>query len=309
MSNRLLYPMVLLILGLGWGLTVPLSKIAVAPGYGGFGLIFWEEILIIAMLTLWSLWFRRTLPLGPRYLLVYLVIAFTGSIIPSAVLWPVAYVVPGGVLALITALVPIFALPIALMMRLEGFSAPRAVGVLCGALAIVLIVAPETGLPDRAMVPWVLLGAVAPFMYALEANLVDKYGTLDLGADQVILGASIVSLLIVGPIAVATGEMYDITENWSAPQYALIASAFIHAVVYALYLWLVGKAGSVFASQTSYLVTASGVVWSMLILAEIYSGWFWAALAVLMAGLFLVRPTDEASLAETGLGGDNGATP
>jgi drug/metabolite transporter (DMT)-like permease len=61
-------------------------------------------------------------------------------------------------------------------------------------------------------------------------------------------------------------------------------------MVYSAYVWLVGRAGSVFAAQVSYLVTGFGVLWSMALLGERYSGYVWAALALMFAGLALVQP-------------------
>jgi drug/metabolite transporter (DMT)-like permease len=307
MQTRVVFLLVLLVLGTGWGLTVPLAKIAASTGRAAFGLMTWELVFIVAILASYSTVRGRRMPTAPRYLLRYAVIAFCGTIVPSAILWRAAAILPGGVLAILVSLVPIFALPIALALRLERASLVRALGVACGAVAIVLIAGPEAGLPDPDMAPWVLIGAIAPFMYAVEANWVARYGVLDLEPDQVILGASTIALLIAAPLALATGSMYDITEGWAAPEWALLASALIHSVVYALYVWLVGRAGSVFASQTAYLVTATGVLWSMAILAETYSIWFWVALAVLLVGLFLVRPQDETPLAVGGTDGDNGA--
>jgi len=40
------------------------------------------------------------------------------------------------------------------------------------------------------------------------------------------------------------------------------------------------------------------VTWSMLFLGESYSGWIWAALALMFAGLFLVQPRPRVALAE-----------
>ena len=62
--------------------------------------------------------------------------------------------------------------------------------------------------------------------------------------------------------------------------------------------WLVGRAGAVFGGQVAYLVTGFGVVWSMLLLGERYSGWVWAALALMLAGLALVQPRTRLESAE-----------
>lgn len=48
--------------------------------------------------------------------------------------------------------------------------------------------------------------------------------------------------------------------------------------------------GAVFASQAACAVTLSGVAWSILLLGERHSGWIWAALAAMIAGMALAQP-------------------
>jgi drug/metabolite transporter (DMT)-like permease len=287
---------VLFVMGAGWGLTNPLSKIAVSTGHGYFGLIVWQLVYGVAILGGFSLIRRRGLPLGAPYLLRYVLIALTGTVIPNSISYQAAVHLPAGVMSILISLAPMFALPLALVIGLERFSMSRALGVVCGAIAIILLAGPKTSLPDPSVAPWVLIGIIAPFMYATEANWVAKYGTLDLDPIQLLLGASIFGLVLVIPLTLLSGQWIDMTRPWAAPEYALFVSSAIHAMVYALYVWLVGKAGSVFASQVAYIVTATGVLWSMLILGETYSGWIWAALAVMLTGLFLVRPREAEGL-------------
>jgi len=77
---------------------------------------------------------------------------------------------------------------------------------------------------------------------------------------------------------------------WGTDDLAIVGASLLHAAAYAGYVWLVGRAGSVFAAQVAYVVTATGVVWSMLLLGERYSAWIWFAFAVMIAGLALVQP-------------------
>ena len=111
-----------------------------------------------------------------------------------------------------------------------------------------------------------------------------------LGSVQVMHGASIVGALIALPLAVASGEFIDPRPPWGSPDYALMLGAIIHVLVYAAYVWMVGRAGPIFAVQVSYLVTGFGVFWAMLILSESYSLWVWAAMLVILSGVFLVQP-------------------
>jgi len=93
-----------------------------------------------------------------------------------------------------------------------------------------------------------------------------------------------------------SGQFIDPRAPWGLPDLALVASSCIHAVVYSTYVWLVGRAGSVFAAKVSYLVTAAGVGWAMLLLGERYSGGVWLAMLVLLAGVFLVQPRPKGGL-------------
>ena len=45
-----------------------------------------------------------------------------------------------------------------------------------------------------------------------------------------------------------------------------------------------------FAAQTAYVVTLSGVLWGIVIFGEQHSPWIWGALAVMLIGLALVTP-------------------
>ena len=62
------------------------------------------------------------------------------------------------------------------------------------------------------------------------------------------------------------------------------------SVPYLVFLELIVLAGPLFAAQTGYLVTASGVFWGIIIFAETHSAWVWAALGLIFAGVVLVSP-------------------
>ncbi len=127
---------------------------------------------------------------------------------------------------------------------------------------------------------------------------------------QALLGASLVGIVLTAPLAVLSGTWIPPHADLTGPDIALILSSAIHALAYAGYVWLVGRSGSVFAAQVSYLVTAFGIFWAMLILSESYSGWIWLALAVIFAGLFLVQPRPATALAaSTPLPHDAGPEP
>jgi drug/metabolite transporter (DMT)-like permease len=280
----------LVVLGAAWGLTMPLTKIAVSGDHGAMGLVVWELIFAIIVLFVINAVRRRPIRFRRQHLPMFLFIAFFGNLVPNIAWFITAKHLPSGILAIVLSLVPMFALPVALLMRLERFQWIRLIGVLCGAVAIVLLIGPETSLPEPDQVWWLLLALVGPFCYGIEGNGVAKMGLGGLDSVQMLLGATIVSLAMALPITFATGQWVNLYRPWGEAELALVVTSVLTTIAYAGYVWLVGRAGSVFATQVSYLVTGFGVLWSILLLAEVYSGWVWLALAMMLAGLGLIQP-------------------
>ncbi|WP_232820655.1 DMT family transporter [Thalassobius sp. I31.1] len=293
-GNGLLF-LVLLGCGMVWGLSFPLNKIAVSEGYRDFGIIFWNQFICAALLSL-ICWQRGVWPGFKRdQIRLYLAVMLCGTLLPNWASYTASVYLPAGVVALLISLVPMFAFPIALALGSEKFNWRRFAGLLTGMAAVLLIAGPEASLPDRAMVVFVPLALIAPFLYGLESNLVAKWGDTGEGPVRVLLGASILGSIASLPIALMTGTFITPPTTWAAPDFAIVMASLINVIAYTGYVWLVGRAGAVFSAQVAYIVTASGLLWSMLLLSESYSSYIWIALALMMAGLFLVQPRGNAS--------------
>lgn len=277
-------------IGAAWGMTQPMAKIAVSQGYQHFGLIFWQMAIGAMLLGAVNLARRKTLPLTRTSIGFYALIALIGTVLPNSASYQAAAHLPSGVMSIVLSLVPMMAFPIALGLGLDRFSLARLLGLALGLCGVALIALPQASLPDQAMVLWIPVALIAPLFYATEGNIVSRWGTHGLDPVQVLLGASIVGTLISAPLALASGQWIDPRPPYGPPDWALIASAVLHAIAYTGYVWLVGRAGSVFAAQVSYLVTGFGIVWAMLILSETYSPYIWSALGLMFVGLFLVQP-------------------
>ena len=105
-----------------------------------------------------------------------------------------------------------------------------------------------------------------------------------------LFGASCLGALATLPFALLSGHWIDPRLPWGAPDLALIASAALHAFAYTSYVWLVKRAGPVFALQVSYAVTIFAVFWAIILLNEQPSLFLWAALSAILIGMFLVQP-------------------
>jgi len=276
--------------GAAWGATQPLTKVAVSTGYGHFGLVFWQMTVVALVLGPLCAVLGKRLPRGRVQWAFCVLIALIGTILPNSASYRAAVHLPSGVLSILLSLVPLLAFPVALGLGLENFRWRRFAGLMLGLCAVLLLVAPEASLPDRAMVWWIPVALIAAAFYAVEGNVVGRWGTGGLDPVELIFGAALVGSFLSAPLALATGQF--IVPPWplGTPDLALVASAMLHGMAYCSYVWLVQRAGPVFAVQISYFVTLFGVTWAMLFLDERYTGWIWAALVLMLVGIALVLP-------------------
>lgn len=284
----------LIAVGAAWGLTLPLMLIAVSTGHRPLGLIVWQKLIMLAVLGALLLATGRPLPRPRGNLRLFAAVAVFGAVLPGYFSFLTAAYLPAGIRAIVVALVPMFVLPMALAARFERFDARRALGVLLGALAVVLIALPGAGVTPAVGLGMLMLALVAPFSYGLEATYLAWRGAHGLHPFQLLFGASATGLLLVWPLAEATGQMLY-PRTWGAAEWAMLGAGVLNALAYSGYVWLIERAGSVFASLIAYLVTGFGVLWSKLLLGESYAPLVWGAFAVMLAGIALIQPLGAAA--------------
>lgn len=280
----------LIVLGLVWGATIPLSKIAVSTGHHPFGVIFWQFVIAIILLGGLAVVLRRQIVISRQTLIFYTIVCLVGTLVPNGFSYLAASHLPAGILGIIIATVPMFALIIALVFRIEKLSATRSVGVALGMVAVILLVAPEASLPKPGQTVFALLALIAPFFYGIETNYLATQTPKKSDPIITLLMASVIGLFISAVLVVMFDAWVDLIVPWQAPEWSLLMASVLHALTYAGYIWLVGVAGSVFASQIAYIVTMSAVFIGVLFMGESHASEVWIALAVMIAGVVLVQP-------------------
>jgi drug/metabolite transporter (DMT)-like permease len=289
-TERLRLIGILVLLGVGWGATQPLSKIVVEGGTGHYALIFWQACISALFLGGVLVLRRRPVPLTADILKFALVVAGLGTVVPGYTFYRSIAHLPSGVMSLIIAAVPMLALPMAVVLGRDRLTPARLAGLVLGLCGVALIALPDSGLPDRAMVAWLPLAMVGPLCYALEANYVALHNDLKADAMQAMFLASLLAALLALPLVLWSGQWVDPVATWNWRYGVFILTSALNAVLYVAYVWLAGRAGAVFASQSSYVITGAGLVWAIVLLGERFSLWIYLALALLMCGLFLVSP-------------------
>ncbi|MEE3099119.1 MAG: DMT family transporter [Pseudomonadota bacterium] len=281
----------LLMVGTGWGAATVAVKVAVSTGHAVGGLMFWHFALFCLFLLVAQAIRRRPLPLTPRAIGFYVGVAALGNFLPALSELHAAAHLPAGVLGLVIAMTPIFALLLALILRVERPEARRLVGVGLGALAIVLLLGPEAALPDPHAWPWVVVLLATPLCYAAEGLFVALLMPRDMDPVSALLGAALCGFAVIAPyVALTPGTWVPLPGPFGPAEIAMIAGAALSCLCYLGYLRMNRAFGPVYASLVSYLVTISAVLWSVLLLGERHSGWLWAALAAMIAGMALVQP-------------------
>lgn len=287
---KLILYLLLLTTGAAWGLSNPLMKIAVSTGYQPLGLIFWQLVIIVISAGAVALFRHGRLPQTRRFFGHFAILALLGTLLPDTLIYIAAAHISAGVLSLLLAQVTMFALPMALLLGFEKPNLLRLTGALCGALAIVLLIGPEAALPEGSDLIYILMTLGAAAFYAAQGNYITWRGITGLEPVTLLYSTSVVGLLAITPLAVISGQFVNPFVPWGAAEWAMLGTALTHALAYGGFFALVASSGPVFSSQVSYIVTGTGILWSMLLLGERYSGWIWAAFVLMFIGIALLQP-------------------
>jgi len=142
------------------------NKIAVTGGIPFFAYVFWQTLGAGLVLLLFAALLRRRPRLGWLYLRAYFVIGFFTLAFPFVLLAFIAPKLPAGVISLGGTLSPTITYVLALALAMDRFRWLRVGGILLGLAGVLLVVLPETSLPDPDMAGWVLLSLLVPVSYA-----------------------------------------------------------------------------------------------------------------------------------------------
>lgn len=276
-----------------WGMTFSLARLVTEAGAHPLGLTFWQGFGGGLMLLLICAVQGRRPRLTRQYFKFYVLLGVVGTALPGALFFYAAAHVPAGILAITVTTVPLMTYGGSWLLGIDPFSAKRICGIAVGLLAILLLIAPDTSLPDPSMVFWILVVLLASVLYTFE-NIYVSMRVPD-GTDMIALlaGMLLVAGVLLLPLVLSLNAFVPFNFPLRRIEWLVLAMAVVSSLAYAMFLHTIQIAGPVFASQTAYVVTLSGVLWGILIFSESHSVWVWLALGLMLGGLVLVTPVQR----------------
>lgn len=218
------------------------------------------------------------------------IITFLSVVIPNIIFYACVEHLDAGVLSISVSVIPLFTYLIAMGLRMDKFKVRRVLGLITGFCALLILILPENSLPDKRDIPWVLLALNCALCYALENIYIDRLALQNFGPIRLVCAVSFLSAIITFLLSLVMDQFFILQPTNLYLFISTLGLGFISATAYSIFIYLIGRAGSVFSSQVGYLVTFFGVVWGIIILGESHSVFVWISLVMIMMGIFLVQP-------------------
>ena len=282
--------LLLLLMGILWGLALSLAKIGVQAGGHPIGMALWQvttsSTLLLVLLLLQSkkpLWRRDVIRFG-------IICGGFGVAFPAIALFWCALYLPAGVVAIAFASMPLFTYLLSILLGIERGQRRRLLGVVIGLAAMALLVLPKSALPAPGLAPWVMLALAASVSMSIENSYAGGYRPPFVGSFELSFARQAFAVLLLLPLALLSGTWLPVLAPWGTAQYAATGNGLLSGIAYTILLYVIRTAGPVFASQTAYMITLAGVAWGMILFAETHSVYIWSALLLTLVGISLVRP-------------------
>ena len=283
------WPLAMLIfISLGVGLQYSLNRLATVNGVPFVPYVFWMSLFSGAALLVLAVVRGAPPSLRWPHLRSYALLAITGMAAPLTLFAFIAPKLPASVISLVQSLIPGLVYMMALGVGMERLRSLGVAGIALGLVGVLLIVVPETSLPEPGMAGWVVVAILGPVSFALSTIGAAKFRPPEARSVSMAAGVALGAAVFLLPAMVVDGSWWFFDSGLDLGAQALIYVSIFYFFFWLCFFEIVRIAGPVFFSTVNYLATFSGVVWGMIIFGESFSAWVWAALALMVAGLYVL---------------------
>jgi drug/metabolite transporter (DMT)-like permease len=280
---------ILVLLGCLWGAMLVLGRIATSAGVPPMAFTFWNCAGGAAIIGSLALVRRVPVPASPRHLRYYAIAGLISNALPNTLAFTLVTPIGTGLTGVLFALSPLCTYAVAMAIGRDRFDPLRGLGLAVGLGGTLLILLPESSLPDAGALHWLLIGLALPVLLALGNIYRSAAWPPGTGSMTLAVGMLMATALLLLAAMAVSGSLYLPLPLEHDGDWATIGIFCVAGVVYVLYFELLRIAGPVYFSQISYVITASSVIGGMAVFGEGHSGWVWLAIAVIFTGVLLVN--------------------
>ena len=276
--------------GLVWGLTPALSRLSSGLGSNPLGLAVWVNS-IAALFCFAIAAYRKKLPvLTIKEFFFFIAWAILAGILQRLTTFWVATHVEASMLSLIVTLQGFMVFAFAAITKLEKAKPRRLLGLFVGLIGVATVLFTRYDPSNTNQNIWLLFSTALPLLFAIEAIVLagKRPVHIDIFASVGLMMA--LSAIMLLPVAYINGDLMALGPQIGNLELLVMLIGIVGASSLLLAFHLIATAGAVFYSQSAYSMTLAGIVWGMLLLNEQLSALAWAAFVVILIGMYLVEP-------------------
>ncbi|MBL23591.1 MAG: EamA family transporter [Rhodospirillaceae bacterium] len=272
-----------------WSLAFVMLKIAVAtvpPASAAF------SRLLVAAVMLWAIMrlMGQRLSWNPTHWRYFLLLGFIANALPFLLVLHGMRHIDSGLGAILMGAMPVVTVVLAHFFSdgSERLTPRKTIGVGIGFAALLLLIGPAAleGLGRHVFAELSVIGGAICFaVAAVVTRRAPELPICTLSA-----GVMITATLCALPIALISDWPFSISPDPKALWALLWLGIFPTGLATLLYFFVVLGAGTGFFAMSNYLVPVAGVFWGVLFLSEQPDWQSLAALAMILAGIWLVGP-------------------
>lgn len=278
------------LLGAAWGSSFLMMKLAV-EGLSPAQVVLGRLCLGALALSLLLLLTRRPWPRQPKLWLHLAVTAVVGCVLPFLLFAWAAERIPSGLSSVLNSAVPLATAAVtALALRQEKVTPWKAIGILTGAMGILVVLSPWRFYTSDAVDPWGQLACLAAVLcfgvvFSYTKKYVSPFAADPIGVPAVQMVAGSLMMLALAPF-IATGII-----SLTAP--VVVGMLLLGVVSTGLaYVWnfqIIAQWGATAASTVAYVTPLVGVGLGALVLHEEVSWNQLVGAAIVIAGIILAQ--------------------
>ena len=292
---------VLLLMGMTWGLQFAMLKLAVERGRAELNVLLMALVLISVVYAILVAVRGRAFRPTREHLVFFVIIAILGYILPMGATLYAAPYMPAGIITLFASLSPIATFAVAIGLRTEPVSRIRIGAMLLGCVSALLVLGPQAELPGYGALGWMLLVLIIPVCYGVESIYVAARWPKGLGVLELGLGEALVAAVLALPLFFLFGEPAAFGLGFSVADLAILTFVLCGVFEVLMYFWLIRVTGGVLVSFGTFVSLFAGIAWGMVIFSERHGPSVWLAVLVLGGALALVcRDTAKSTRHEAG---------